>query len=53
MDQVEVVCTRGVVQCHRQGEGIRRMLEERIVLHLYFVEEDSFVQMLEAERLIV
>jgi len=46
VDQIEVVNARHIVQGHGQGKRIRRMFEERVVLHLYFVKEHTLVETL-------
>ena len=51
VDQVEVVRSCGVVQRARKSQRVRGMLEERILLHLHFVEEHPLVKMSQAERL--
>ena len=40
-----------VVERHRERQSVGRVLEERVVLHLHFVEEESLVEVSESERL--
>jgi hypothetical protein len=46
VDHVEVVNARHIVQRHGQCKRIRRMLKERVVLHLYFVKEHPLAETL-------
>ena len=42
--QVELVFARRVVQRDRKRKRIRRVLEERIILHLDLMKEDPFTE---------
>jgi len=49
MHEVQLRIAGHPVDGHRQGQGIRGVLEERVVLHLHFVKEDALVEPVETE----